>query len=97
MGGNKELENKTIIHSGSWASNYNSWKELKKINRYLLIKYEDLTKDPKAIFFSVLKFIDRLTNKNLSIDKKKLINTLKTTTFEYLQKLEKNKPFAESQ
>ena len=96
LGGNTELENKTIIHSGSWASNYNSWKELKKINRYLLIKYEDLTKDPKAIFFSVVKFIERLTNKNLSIDNSKLINTLETTTFEYLQSLEKNKPFAES-
>ena len=31
-----------LTHVGSWSSNYNSWKEFKKTDKYLLIKYEDL-------------------------------------------------------
>ena len=39
----KNQKNLTIKgFSGSWSSNYNSWKEFKKVNKYLLIKYEDL-------------------------------------------------------
>ena len=30
LGGKKEVNNTTIIHAGSWASNYNSWKLFKR-------------------------------------------------------------------
>ena len=96
LGGNAEPENKTIIHAGSWASNYNSWKEFKKVNKYLLVKYEDLVEDPKTAFISILKFIYRLTNSNFKIDHKKLENTLNTTSFNNLQALEKSNYFSES-
>ena len=96
IGGNAELENKTIIHAGSWASNYNSWKELKKVNKYLLVKYEDLVEDSKTAFISILKFIHKLKNSNFNIDQKKLENTLYTTSFNYLQDLEKSDFFSES-
>ena len=96
LGGNAEPENKTIIHAGSWASNYNSWKEFKKVNKYLLVKYEDLVEDPKTAFISILKFIYKLTNSNFKIDHKKLENTLNTTSFNNLQALEKSNYFSES-
>lgn len=96
LGGKKELENNTVIHAGSWSSNYNSWKEFKKIDKYFLIKYEDIIQDPEGIFISLLEFIKKLTKTNFSIESKKLQNTLKTTSFEYLQNLEKKYSFPES-
>jgi len=96
IGGKSNPINQTVIHSGSWASNYNSWKEFKKKNRYLLVKYEDLINDPEKNFISVLEFIHNISNASLKIDKKKLENVLKTTTFEYLQNLEKKGNFKEA-
>ena len=96
IGGKSDPINQTVIHSGSWASNYNSWKEFKKKNRYLLVKYEDLINDPEKNFISVLEFIHNISNASLKIDKKKLENVLKTTSFEYLQKLEKKENFKEA-
>ena len=96
IGGKSNPINQTVIHSGSWASNYNSWKEFKKKNRYLLVKYEDLINDPEKNFISVLEFIHNISNASMKIDKKKLENVLKTTTFEYLQNLEKKGNFKEA-
>ena len=47
-------------------------------------------------FISVLKFIHNISNSSLKIDKKKLENVIKTTSFEYLQKLEKKENFKEA-
>ena len=96
IGGKSDPINQTVIRIGSWASNYNSWKEFKKKNRYLLIKYENLIDDPEKNFISVLKFIHNISNSSLKIDKKKLENVIKTTSFEYLQKLEKKENFKEA-
>jgi len=96
IGGKSDPINQTVIHSGSWASNYNSWKEFKKKNRYLLIKYEDLISDPEKYFTLVLNFIYIISKSKLKIDKIKLDNVLKTTTFEYLQNLEKKENFKEA-
>ena len=96
LGGNNDPINKTVIHTGSWSSNYQSWKEFKKIDKYLLIKYEDLTLQPEETFLSVLNFISKITNSKLSINHTKLKNTLETTTFKYVQDLEKKKIFPES-
>ncbi len=96
VGGKSDPINQTVIHSGSWASNYNSWKEFKKKNKYLLVKYEDLISDPEKCFTSVLKFTYKISNSSLKIDKNKLDNVLKTTTFEYLQNLEKKGNFKEA-
>ena len=32
--GKSDPINQTVIHAGSWASNYNSWKEFKKKDIY---------------------------------------------------------------
>ena len=96
LGGKKDTKNKTIIHTGSWSTNFKSWKEFKKINKYLLIKFEDLISEPEKTFITVLKFVHKLANLELIIDENKIKNTLRTTSFQYLQNLEKKKKFHES-
>ena len=99
LGGIKNSTNevdKIITHMNSWSLNYESWKEFKKFDRYLLIKYEDIINDKEKVFLSVLKFVHKLAKSKFSIDEIKLKNILETTTFEYMQNLEKNKGFEES-
>ena len=43
-----------------------------------------------------MDFIYKITNTKLEVDKKKLNNVLSTTSFEYLQKLEKENNFPEA-
>ena len=99
----KQLSSEAVIgedilltHIGTWSSNYNSWKEFKKLDRYLLIKYEDLILKPRETFILILEFIHKLTKTKFVLDELKLKNVLKTTTFEYLQNLEKKESFPES-
>ena len=87
--------NETITHVGSWSSNYTSWKEFKKVDRYLLIKYEDLLKETEKTFLNVLNFINKITKSKLALDQIKLKKTLITTRFDNLQNLEKNSHFTE--
>jgi len=87
---------KILTHMGSWSSNYESWKVFKKYNRYLLIKYEDMIKNKEETFITILKFIHKLLDLKFSVDDNKLKNILKTTSFEYMQKAEKNSGFEES-
>jgi hypothetical protein len=87
--------NETITHVGSWSSNYTSWKEFKKVDRYLLIKYEDLVKETEKTFLNVLNFINKITKSKLALDQIKFKKTLVTTRFDNLQNLEKNSHFAE--
>ena len=92
----KDRKSETITHVGSWSSHYASWKEFKKVDRYLLIKYEDLLKDTEKTFSKVLNFIYKITKTKLDLDKNKLKNVLKTTTFGNLKNLEKNSNFPEA-
>ena len=87
---------KILTHMGSWSSNYESWKVFKKYNRYLLIKYEDMINNKEKTFITILKFIHKLLDLKFSVDDNKLKNILKTTSFEYMQKAEKNFGFEES-
>ena len=96
LGGQNDRQNQSVTHVGSWSSNYNSWKEFKKVNKYLLIKYEDLVSKPEETFLSILDFIHQLSNSKFVVDKNKLRNVLNTTTFEFLQNLEKKTSFPEA-
>ena len=81
----------------NWSKNYNSWKIFKQHQKYLLIKYEDLIKNPNKIFLEILEFIHKLQNKSkIIIDEKKFKNTIESTSFDNLQKLEKEKGFQEA-
>ena len=87
---------KIITHMGSWSSNFESWKDFKKSDRYLLVKYEDMISDKENTFVNILRFIYKLANLKFSIDNKKLKNIITSTSFENMQKLEKNIGFEES-
>ena len=92
----KDRKEETITHIGSWSSHYASWKEFDKVDRYLLIKYEDLVEETEKTFLKVLTFICKITKKKLDLDKNKLKNVLNTTTFDSMQKLEKQNGFNEA-
>ena len=99
LGGLKNPTNegdKIITHMGSWSSNYESWKDFKKSNRYLLVKYEDMISDKENTFINILNFIHKLANLKFSIDDKKLKGIIESTSFENMQNLEKNIGFGES-
>ena len=87
---------KILTHMGSWSSNYESWKVFKKYNRYLLVKYEDMIKNKEKTFVTIIKFIHKLADLKFAIDGDKLKNILQTTSFEHMQKTEKNFGFEES-
>jgi hypothetical protein len=91
----KKSVNRVTTHLTTWSMHYNSWKTLKKRERYLLIKYEDLTKNTEQVFIKILDFIHNLINQKYILDKLKMKNMLKTTSFDYVQKLEKEKKFPE--
>ena len=93
---NDNKQKRIISHVGSWSKNYHSWKILKNFNKYLLIKYEDLTNDTENVFVKVLSFIFKLSNSTLVLDKTKFKNTIKSTSFSVMQRMEKDKGFAEA-
>ena len=92
---NNKSANKVTTHLTTWSMHYNSWKALKIRERYLLIKYEDLTKNTEKVFIRILDFIYDLINQKYVLDKLKMKNILKTTSFDYVQQLEKEKNFPE--
>ena len=89
-----EVHPMTIV--GSWLENYKSWKSFNFDNRYMLVKYEDLINKKEETFVKILKFIQRLSKSNIPINLKKIENTLVSTEFENMQKLEKKFGFKES-
>ena len=100
---NEEMADFMITGSGdgltwtnNWASNFNSWKLFKEHKRYLLIKYEDLINKRELTFLNILNFIHKITKSKLVLDKEKFDNTIKTTSFENMQKLEKENGFSEA-
>ena len=81
---------------GSWKEHFNSWKIFRKFNKYLLVKYEDLINDSEKTFLNILKFIAHLGRVKFSYDTEKFKNTLKTTGFDTMQKLEAKESFVEA-
>ena len=99
LGGIKNAGNsadRTVTHVGTWSSHFNTWKEFDKVNKYLLIKYEDLVSDTEKIFIKILEFIHKLTRSKFVLDELKLKNVIKTTSFENLKQLEKENSFPEA-
>ena len=92
----KTSEKHCTTYVGSWKYHYNSWKVYDKFNRYCLIKYEDLINNTEKTFLKILKFIAHLTRVKFTLDEEKFKNTLNTTTFETMQKLEAKDSFVEA-
>jgi hypothetical protein len=80
---------KTLL--GTWAEHYKFWKNNNK--NFLLIKYEDLIKNPKFELERIINFIKKYTD--VQINENKNENIIKTTNFKYLQNLEKRGYFKE--
>ena len=87
---------RTTVYTGTWASNYKSWKSFKSQGKYLLIKYEDLINKKEEILLKILKFIYKLNKKNFELDKVKFKNVIDSTSFERMKVLEKEVGFNES-
>ena len=99
LGGNFNSLNfteKTKVYSGTWATNYKSWKSFKSQGKYLLIKYEDLINKKEEILLQMLKFIYKLNKKKLEVDQVKFKNAIESTSFERMKNLEKEVGFIES-
>tara|TARA_B100000579_G_scaffold412140_1_gene403579 strand:- start:985 stop:1836 length:852 start_codon:yes stop_codon:yes gene_type:complete len=76
----------------SWKTNYNSWKITNK--NFLLVKYENLIKNPKLEFKKIVDYIEKLLS--VSIDDGKIENAINSTSFENLKNKELNEGFKES-
>jgi len=85
-----------VTYLGPWKQHFDSWKVFRRLNRYLLVKYEDLINDTEKTFLNILKFIAHLGRVKFSYDEKKFENTLKTTIFETMQELEAQESFVEA-
>ena len=83
------------VFLGSWNFNFNSWKNLKDQNKYLLIKYEDLINKKKTVLLKIFKYLDLLGLKS-NLDMTKLNKAIKTTEFENMKKKEENETFYEA-
>ena len=82
--------------TSNWANNFHSWKVFREHEKYLLIKYEDLINNRELTFLNVLKFVHKVKNVKFVLDKVKFDNVIKTTTFDNMQKLEKQNGFSEA-
>ena len=88
----KPLDNKIPTLISSWKTNYLSWKN--KTKNYLLIKYEDLIKDPHTEFSKISKYLEN--HLNTKFDQKKIKRAIETCSFKNLQNLEMEGKFEES-
>ena len=79
----------------SWEKNYQSWKNNKLIPIKFL-RYEDLLSETFFVFKEIIEFIDKLTNNKNGFSREKAKNSVKSTSFENLKKIENKNGFSES-
>ena len=93
----KSLENdfSNFTFLGSWSNHYKSWKNSKDFET-LFLKYEDLENNKYETFKKIVQFINNLKKKKISINEKKLLNSIKSTNFSNLRNKEENEGFEES-
>ncbi|HJN84314.1 MAG TPA: sulfotransferase domain-containing protein [Candidatus Pelagibacter bacterium] len=89
---NNDLSEENIITLlGSWKTHYNSWKIA---SNSLIIRYEDLLFNTKSEIVRLLNFIKKFINFDCS--EKKILNIIKSTSFEKLKKTEEIEGFEEA-
>ena len=84
-------DNKIPTLISSWKINYLSWKKITK--NYLLVKYEDLIKDPHKEFFKISNYLEKIMN--TKFNENNILNAIKTSSFSNMQNLEKKGLFKE--
>ena len=93
IGSKKEEDLPTIV--SSWKLHYKSWKNLGGLeSKYILIKYEDLIKDPVREFTRITSFIEKISK--IKFDEKNILKAIENTKFDNLKKQEELKGFKES-
>ena len=79
----------------SWEKNYKSW-----INQNSLpvkiIKYENLYAKTFEVFKDIIKFINKIKNSKKKFDSKKAKNSIQSSSFDKLKKIEETDGFLES-
>ena len=90
------IADKTLVYTGNWSFNFQSWKSFSEHNKYLLIKFEELIENRELIFLKILEFLHKLQNKKFKVDNQKLKNVISSTSFENMKKLEELNGFNES-
>ena len=78
---------------GDWSSHYKSWKNINFCS-IKIIKYEDILENDYEVFLSILDYLSKFMK--ISLDKKKINNTIATTTFKKLSHMEDKKGFEEA-
>lgn len=92
-GSTKEMNLPTLI--SSWKIHFNSWRNLTKLKEfYLLVKYEDLIKNPTNEFLRITNFINKISN--LKFDEKNILKSINNTSFNSLKDQEKKNGFYEA-
>ena len=77
---------------GKWNDHYRSWTRNK--TNLLLIKYENLIQDPKNEMDKIVQFLNKYVKFKTDTEKNK--NIIKTTSFDYLKKMEEKGLFKEA-
>ena len=77
---------------GSWGTHYNSWKLIKK--NYLLVKYENLLREPHNEFKRIASYLEPLLQVRFSDEN--ISNSIRLSNFDRLKKIEQEQGFVES-
>jgi len=80
------------VFTYNWGINYSSWKKFNNVPS-IIVRYEDMISKPNLTFKNILIFLNNLGLPQ--IEENKFSNSLKNTSFSYLQNLEKNEGFKE--
>tara|TARA_B110000196_G_scaffold87231_1_gene75648 strand:- start:255 stop:1106 length:852 start_codon:yes stop_codon:yes gene_type:complete len=88
----KNFEHEMVTFLGWWSYNYNSW--INMGHNTLLLKYEDLISNKEKEILKIIKFINHFIP--LKIDKKKIKNCIKTTSFKNMANKEEEGLFREN-
>ena len=77
---------------GSWQKHLLSWKTMK--NNFLLIKYENLSRNPKKEFSKIAEFLEKILK--IKFSEEQIDNAIHSSSFEKLKKMEETHGFAEA-
>ena len=91
----KNIDYANFHFLGSWSNHHKSWID-NNLFRRMVIKYEDLIKNPYEVLRDLIVFMNTLTKLNQPIDLQKLNNSIESTSFDNLKKLEENNLFTEN-
>ena len=79
----------------SWEKNYKSWIK-QNIIPVKLIKYENLFNDTFGVFKDIIEFINKQTINKVEFDPQKARNSIQSSSFDKLKKIEETDGFLES-